>query len=74
MPPRKRRGGARRGVSPTPTTWTVDLYALWRGGLSPAEISQLLADHGARVSPAEVERLALQQATAQLRAIWARGT
>lgn len=74
MPPRKRRGGARRGSRPTPTTWTVDVYALWRAGFSPVEISSMFAQHGATVSPAEVERLALQQATAQLRAIWDRAT
>jgi hypothetical protein len=34
----------------------------------------MFAQHGATVSPAEVERLALQQATAQLRAIWDRAT
>jgi hypothetical protein len=63
MPPRERRGGRRRTLSPTPTPWQDEAYALWREGLQPVEISVALdRQHGFGVLPEVIERLVLERA------------
>ena len=66
--PRERRGGRRSASRPTPTTWSEDVYVLWRDGHTAAEISQLLNErHDLLVAPHDVERLALEVAAQRLR-------
>jgi hypothetical protein len=74
MPPRKRRGGGRRTVSPTPTTWIDDAYALWRSGWSTAEISALLDErHGILMAPNDVEHLVHEHVVRKLAQTWSAG-
>jgi hypothetical protein len=74
MPPRKRRGGGRRTVSPRPTTWSDDAYALWREGWSVWDIAALIEHRwNVVVAPAVVERLVHDVAVSKLRASLASG-